>query len=253
MNKLLLDEAPLIIIPSLAVKVGLNEAIFLQQLHYWLERSSFNKNGQNWVYKTMEEWLLEFPFWSKPTLKRVIKLLRDLDILKVEKLSKSRVNYYTIEYQKLDISMGQSEPNKEVNLDSSMGQSEPQNRVKVNHSTAQSDPIPIYNENQREYTETTTENTTDIFKAKTTSSKKMSWEQVSAVKKDAIREKIKAIENRDILTLNEFEDALMAKGYQYANFVTAYKLWINKSKRENRPKKDLLRNIPTQFEISDNW
>ena len=151
MNKLLINEPPLIIIPSLAVKFGLNEAIFLQQLHYWLERSSFNKNGQNWVYKTIEEWLLEFPFWSKTTLKRVIKLLRNLDILKVEKLSKSRVNYYTIEYQKLDISMGQSEPNKEVNLDSSLAQSEPQNRVKVNHSTAQYDPIPIYNENQREY------------------------------------------------------------------------------------------------------
>ena len=35
-SKLLIDEPPLQVLPSLALKIGLNEAIILQQVHYWL-------------------------------------------------------------------------------------------------------------------------------------------------------------------------------------------------------------------------
>lgn len=38
MSKLLLDDEPLVILPKLAAAIGLNEAIILQQLHYWLEK-----------------------------------------------------------------------------------------------------------------------------------------------------------------------------------------------------------------------
>jgi hypothetical protein len=34
MSKLLIDEPPLQVLPTLAVRLGLEEAIFLQQLHY---------------------------------------------------------------------------------------------------------------------------------------------------------------------------------------------------------------------------
>ena len=36
MSRLLIKESPVMIIPSLAVKIGLNEAVVLQQIHYWL-------------------------------------------------------------------------------------------------------------------------------------------------------------------------------------------------------------------------
>ncbi len=36
MNNLLLDEHPLLVMPKLATLIGLNEAIVLQQVHYWL-------------------------------------------------------------------------------------------------------------------------------------------------------------------------------------------------------------------------
>ena len=36
MKTVLLDEAPLLILPPLAMAVGSNEAIMLQQVHYWL-------------------------------------------------------------------------------------------------------------------------------------------------------------------------------------------------------------------------
>ncbi len=38
MAKLLLNEQPLVVLPELACKIGLNEAIILQQLNYWLHK-----------------------------------------------------------------------------------------------------------------------------------------------------------------------------------------------------------------------
>ncbi len=76
MNKLLLNEAPLIILPTLACAIGLNEAIFIQQLYYWLEKSSVYFDNKKWVYKSLKEWENEFPFWSKSTIKRGYILLK---------------------------------------------------------------------------------------------------------------------------------------------------------------------------------
>ena len=56
-SSLLMNESPLCVQPSLAVAIGLNEAIFLQQCHYWLN-PKFNKNfieGKHWVHKTLHQ------------------------------------------------------------------------------------------------------------------------------------------------------------------------------------------------------
>ena len=39
MSKLLINEQPLQVLPSLAEAIGLNQAIALQQVHYWLENA----------------------------------------------------------------------------------------------------------------------------------------------------------------------------------------------------------------------
>jgi hypothetical protein len=87
-SKLLLDEYPLIILPKLAVAIGLNEAIVLQQIHYWLvhfERAAETedrietdhlRDGRWWVYNTVAEWRRQFPFWSYNTVKRALESLR---------------------------------------------------------------------------------------------------------------------------------------------------------------------------------
>ena len=64
-SPLLINEPPLQVLPSLAQKIGLNEAIIVQQVHYWLN-PKFNKNyfeGRNWVWNTYEQWQQQFPFW----------------------------------------------------------------------------------------------------------------------------------------------------------------------------------------------
>ena len=40
MSKLLINESPLTVLPHLATEIGLNEAIFIQQVQYWLYNMS---------------------------------------------------------------------------------------------------------------------------------------------------------------------------------------------------------------------
>ncbi len=105
MSNLLLDENPLVIIPSLAVKIGLNEAIFLQQLHYWILRSKSVYQNKRWTYKTTREWHKELPFLSVRTIERVIQKLKEKNLIVSKKLSSDKDNhtsYYTIDYERLE-------------------------------------------------------------------------------------------------------------------------------------------------------
>jgi hypothetical protein len=74
-DALLLREPPLIVLPRLAVKVGLNEAMLLQQLHYktLLGNNTFDVSVRTSVDKLQRE----FPFWSKSTVERTLKSLKD--------------------------------------------------------------------------------------------------------------------------------------------------------------------------------
>jgi len=162
MNKLLLNESPLIILPSLASEIGLNEAIFTQQLYYWLEKSSTYFDEKKWVYKSLKEWEKEFPFWSNSTIKRTINSLKKSEILLIKKVYP--YVFYSINEANIDkikpklegqneLLIGQIEPSKSHN-DPTKGQSDPR-KVHNDPSKVQSDPSPIYNENQRDYTEIT--------------------------------------------------------------------------------------------------
>ncbi|UYB50206.1 hypothetical protein OCI51_26350 (plasmid) [Lysinibacillus capsici] len=72
---LLINEPPLQVLPSLAIQIGLNEAIIIQQVHYWLLLSKNERDGFKWVYKKYEDWEEEFPFWSNSTIRRSIRNL----------------------------------------------------------------------------------------------------------------------------------------------------------------------------------
>ena len=84
-RSLLLDEKPLCILPSLAVAVGLNEAIILQQINYWIvENELKNRNfvdGYYWTYNSIPAWKEQFPFFSEGTIKRAFSKLEQLGIL----------------------------------------------------------------------------------------------------------------------------------------------------------------------------
>lgn len=107
MNKLLIHEEPLQVLPSLAAKIGLNEAIMLQQIHYWLRKSKNIRDGKPWIYNTYTEWEKQFPWWSNRTIKRIVDNLRSNGLIettsKYNKLNIDQTLWYTINYEKLDM------------------------------------------------------------------------------------------------------------------------------------------------------
>lgn len=90
--------------PSLASKIGLNQAIVVQQLHYWLLKSRNEVDGRKWVYNTYEEWHEQFPFWSLRTIKGIFAKLQEQGIVLRRELNESnwdRTSWWSIDYEKL--------------------------------------------------------------------------------------------------------------------------------------------------------
>ena len=106
MSRLLIPGEPLQVLPLLAKAIGLNEAIFIQQLHYWLGRSKHEHDGRVWVYNTFEEWQEQFPFWSLRTMQRIAASLVKRNLLKVHKFGSKdwdQKNWYSIDYEALSL------------------------------------------------------------------------------------------------------------------------------------------------------
>lgn len=104
MSKLLINEYPLIILPSLATRIGLNESVVLQQVHFWISKEQNFKNGRYWVYNTYEEWAEQFPFWSESTVRRTFNKLEKDGLLisdNFNKLKIDRTKWYSIDYEKV--------------------------------------------------------------------------------------------------------------------------------------------------------
>lgn len=132
MNKFLIEEYPLIVLPSLAIEIGLNEAIFLQHIHYWLGKSKHEHDGRKWTYNSIPEWQEQFPFWSESTIKRVISNLEKQKLLlstsKYNKLAIDRTKWYSIDYDALESMTrpsGQFDPTIGSERTDASGQNEP--------------------------------------------------------------------------------------------------------------------------------
>lgn len=164
---LLMPSRPIVINPDLAYSIGLNEAIALQQVNYWLKEttSGLERDGVRWIYNTNEQWLEQFPFWSESTLKRTFTRLKNLGVLKVEQLNKSQrdmTNYYTINYESDLLDEVKVTKSKSSNCTLPSGQNEPMEQVKVKRSNGSKRTALIRSNCTDVLTENTTENTTDI-------------------------------------------------------------------------------------------
>jgi hypothetical protein len=111
---LLIDEYPILVLPTLAEKIGLEEAIVLQQLHYWINNPKVGRfiDGRRWIKNSMEQWQTDnFKFIHMKTLRRVFeRLKRDGLILLRSDLNHSafdRTFWYSIDYEKLSYRCGQ--------------------------------------------------------------------------------------------------------------------------------------------------
>ncbi|NDQ18126.1 DnaD domain protein, partial [Staphylococcus aureus] len=105
MNKLLIDDYPIQVLPKLAEAIGLNEAIVLQQIHYWLNNSKHEYENKKWIYNSYKNWEAQFPFWSNVTIRRTISSLEKQNLLLTGNFNKvgfDKTKWYTINYLVLE-------------------------------------------------------------------------------------------------------------------------------------------------------
>lgn len=164
---LLMPSRPIVINPDLAYSIGLNEAIALQQVNYWLQEtnSGLERDGVRWIYNTTEQWLEQFPFWSESTLKRTFTRLKSLGVLKVEQLNKSQrdmTNYYTINYESELLDEVKVIKSKKSKCVVPSVQNDTMEEVNVKRSTRSKRTAVIRSNWHDDPTENTTESTTEI-------------------------------------------------------------------------------------------
>lgn len=120
-SKLLLDEPPLQVMPTLATLIGLNEDIVLQQIHYWVKHNEKDKqnfiDGHYWVYNTYEQWHEQFPFWSVMTIRRTMTKLENQKLLIAGNYNPAgfdKTKWYTINYDTLNSLVSASVQNEHI-------------------------------------------------------------------------------------------------------------------------------------------
>jgi hypothetical protein len=116
MSRLLIDEAPLQVLPSLAKAIGLNEAIVLQQVHYvagrskdagwvrvpsnWRDPSTRARRASSYAWWHAEH----FDFWSFSTVERAFAELRRRELIQTENVptSEGRLMRVRVNHDALD-------------------------------------------------------------------------------------------------------------------------------------------------------
>lgn len=105
MATILPNDRCLILGPRLAAKIGLNEAILLQQLQYWIDKSKNLVNGHIWVYRTYDQWAQEFPFWCRRTIASILKNLKEKNLIIIGQFSQDksdRTIWYRLNKEQVD-------------------------------------------------------------------------------------------------------------------------------------------------------
>ena len=110
MSIYLFDEQPIIANKTLAREIGLNEALILQQINYWIEinKKSGNNyyNGRYWTYNSIRAWQEnDFDYMSVDTVKRTFAKLEKAGFLLVGNYNKDprdKTKWYTINTEKLE-------------------------------------------------------------------------------------------------------------------------------------------------------
>ena len=103
----LFSKHPLLVDQELATVIGLNEAIVLQQLNYWLHSKSAKKISDKWwIYNTYENWKKQnFPFWSVATIRRTFSSLEKKEVVVSANFNRAgfdQTKWYSIDEAKLN-------------------------------------------------------------------------------------------------------------------------------------------------------
>ncbi|WP_010281112.1 DnaD domain protein [Bacillus timonensis] len=102
-EKLLLNESPIPLLPTLARKIGRSASLVLQQIHYWLQRTDNIRQERKWVYITYDELAKQIQV-SNSTVRRAIEKLENKGFLASDNFNKMKMDntkWYSINYEKV--------------------------------------------------------------------------------------------------------------------------------------------------------
>ena len=110
MSNIFYNIEPKVINTELACLIGLNEAIVLQQLHYWIEKNKATDtnlyDGRYWTYGTVQQYRdRDFRFWSFETVKRTLARLVSQGLVisgNYNKMKLDQTKWYAIDYATVD-------------------------------------------------------------------------------------------------------------------------------------------------------
>lgn len=182
MSTLLFDERPIVVNTVLAREIGLNEAIVLQQIHFWLEVNKQNGNnyieGRYWTYNSIRAWHeKDFSFLSIETVKRTFSKLEKAGYLLTNNFNRDprdKTKWYSINedaiaelYEKVMI---ERDEGARIALTNALGQNDPMEKVNLTqckesertNGLGQCDPMQVVKETQplpKNTTKIITENT----------------------------------------------------------------------------------------------
>lgn len=104
--KLLVSGRQLFLSQDLAARIGVEEALFLQHLHYRLETHGMEKEGHMWYRQTYQGWAKQCFHWNIRKIKRIITKLEHYQIIvssnKLNNFNTDRSKWYRIDYEKID-------------------------------------------------------------------------------------------------------------------------------------------------------
>jgi hypothetical protein len=132
LNKLFPNDTTHTVSSAFANIVGLNEALVLQRLDYWLTKPDVGveRDGYKWVYNTYEQWHENFPFWCTRTIIGIFLRLEKAGLIISAQFDKGRwdqTKYYRINYEALEELISKSINNGEIEVASSSMQNIPLN------------------------------------------------------------------------------------------------------------------------------
>lgn len=116
-STVLFDRHPIVVDRLLARLIGLNHAIVLQQIHYWLHVNKLaDRNyvdGRYWTYNSQEAWWKAHfqGLWSLDTQRKIFAELQEAGLLVVanhNKLHFDRTYWYSIDYDRLETLVSES-------------------------------------------------------------------------------------------------------------------------------------------------
>lgn len=248
MKATLFDDYPIILDRVLAQKIGLNEAIVLQQVHYWIginKRQNKNfKEGRYWVFNSIKKWQEEtFYFWSMDTVKRTFKRLEDAGLLISGSFNKNaydRTKWYSIDYDVLNSTLGQNAPtekNDDEKCTNPLGQNAP-----IKDKGKMHQPIPYTKQRLTNTTSSQVDELWSLYPNK--KGKSDAYKKIPLLISKYGFEEIKKCVERYSLEVKDKDKKFMAYGSTFFNgrfedyLDGNYEPSNNQSKNDNRPKYD---------------